>query len=389
MKKLIILLVLIGIAGNVLGGVYGGGSGTEEEPYLISDPNHMQEIGANVGDWGSYFLLTNDIDLSRFSGTEFNIIGDWSNPFKGVFNGNGHSISNFSYDTFGGSGVELDGIGIFKNVKGDPGDPAEIKNLELIDPNVVSDGRSIGTLIGSIGIGDVIIENCYSFNASVIGDEYVGGLIGAIENGYTHITSHCGTTGKVKGNESVGGLVGYLYLSTILKSWANCNVEGVNLVGGLVGYDLESTIADSWSSGTVTGGDRVGGLVGYAPEFYTMPTIRNCYSTSIVTGNSVVGGFIGYVNGIIANCFWNRSINPYLDGIGNASDPNVIGKTTSELKQPSTFTNWDFIETWGIEDNQTYPFLKLIYPVGDLDLSKDVNLVDLSIFALHWLDNYN
>ena len=60
----------------------------------------MNEIGANPGDWGSYFLLTADIDLGAYTGTSFNIIGiNYDYPFTGVFDGNGHTISNFTYDS--------------------------------------------------------------------------------------------------------------------------------------------------------------------------------------------------------------------------------------------------------------------------------------------------
>ena len=47
MKKHISLILMIVTCPGAISqaGVYGGGSGTEADPYLISDPNHMQEIG--------------------------------------------------------------------------------------------------------------------------------------------------------------------------------------------------------------------------------------------------------------------------------------------------------------------------------------------------------
>ncbi len=56
------------------------------------------------------------------------------------------------------------------------------------------------------------------------------------------------------------------------------------------------------------------------------------------------------------------------------------------MKRKVTFTNWDFAETWGIEDNQTYPFLRITYPVGDINLDGKVDFVDLAIMASHWLE---
>lgn len=46
---------------------------------------------------------------------------------------------------------------------------------------------------------------------------------------------------------------------------------------------------------------------------------------------------------------------------------------------------FDFAETWGIEDNQTYPFLRLTYPVGDINLDGKVDFTDFAYFAEHWL----
>jgi len=48
-------------------GQYGGGDGTALTPYIISEPNHMQNIGANSGDWGKHFKLMADIDHSHNS----------------------------------------------------------------------------------------------------------------------------------------------------------------------------------------------------------------------------------------------------------------------------------------------------------------------------------
>jgi len=60
------------------------------------------------------------------------------------------------------------------------------------------------------------------------------------------------------------------------------------------------------------------------------------------------------------------------------------------MKTIDTFTDagWDFVEIWGIGENQTYPFLRTD-PAGDLDHDKRVNLVDLAIMAMHWLAQSN
>jgi hypothetical protein len=88
----------------------------------------------------------------------------------------------------------------------------------------------------------------------------------------------------------------------------------------------------------------------------------------------------------ITTCFWDSQTSGQTDGVGSGTSTGVTGKTTAEMKQKATFTNWDFVETWGIEDNQTYPFLKLTYPVSDLNYDKVVNFLDFAILADHWLE---
>ena len=93
---------IVALTGAVSAGTYnGGGNGTAEQPYRIATAADMNEIGANPDDWGSHFVMVNDINLADYTGTEFNIIGPNSaTPFTGVFDhqfavkirerGNGH-----------------------------------------------------------------------------------------------------------------------------------------------------------------------------------------------------------------------------------------------------------------------------------------------------------
>src|SRR3989304_6188434 len=104
-----VVLVCLGIWG-ISFGQYGGGSGTEASPYLIYTADQLNAIGANSGHWAKSFKLMADIDLSAYKGTEFNRIGnDKYHLFKGVFDGNGYTISNFTYDSNSTSGVGLVG----------------------------------------------------------------------------------------------------------------------------------------------------------------------------------------------------------------------------------------------------------------------------------------
>ncbi len=108
----VVVCILIAALSRAAIAQYGGGAGEPNDPYLIYTPEQMNAIGADPNDWDKHFKLMADIDLSAYAGEEFNLIGargtidsrshdipDVTQPtaFMGVFDGNGHTISNFTY----------------------------------------------------------------------------------------------------------------------------------------------------------------------------------------------------------------------------------------------------------------------------------------------------
>ena len=90
------LLIAVSLVSLPAQADYGGGTGEPNAPYLIYTAEQMNEIGTNANDWDMHFKIMADIDLSVYTGTSFNIIGN-SDSFRGVFDGNGKKISNFTY----------------------------------------------------------------------------------------------------------------------------------------------------------------------------------------------------------------------------------------------------------------------------------------------------
>lgn len=175
---------------------YGGGQGTELQPFLIYNAEQMQAIGQYNYHWAKYFKLMADIDLSEFEPNTFNIIGDYMFGFAGEFDGNGHSISNLTYTE-----TDTDRIGVFGEVSGDK---AVIKNLALIDPNIdVNGGQAVGALAGTLKNG-ATISNCYVRGGWVSGQKAVGGLVG----GNHAFIDNCYSAASVSGSSDIGGLVG-------------------------------------------------------------------------------------------------------------------------------------------------------------------------------------
>lgn len=77
------------------GGSFAGGSGSSGSPYQIEDCLDLQAMNSYLT---SYFILNGNIDCSASSGwnsgSGFMPIGDGTNKFTGVFNGNGKVISD-------------------------------------------------------------------------------------------------------------------------------------------------------------------------------------------------------------------------------------------------------------------------------------------------------
>ncbi|MHC4312664.1 MAG: GLUG motif-containing protein, partial [Planctomycetota bacterium] len=359
--------------------LYGGGSGEPDDPYLIYTAQQLNTIGLHSCHLDKHFKLMADVDLSGLTGNSFNCIGiDYRNPFSGVFEGNGHTISYFTYTSTGGYYV-----GLFMYVGGAN---AEIKNLGLIDPNVDAGIEYyVGSLVGWLDNGT--ITNCYTEGGSVDGFRYVGGLMGRNSSG-TITNSY--STASVSGDRYIGGLMGRNSSGKITNCYSSASVSGVRYTGGLMGRDSSGKITNCYSSGIVSGDEDVGGLAGYnyrsiiANSYSSASvsgitnvggfmgrnrqgTITNCYSKGGVSGITDVGGFIGDDNsGSYTRSFWDNTVNSGLPGIGNASDPNVIGESTANMQTQTTFTDagWDFLgETAnGIEDiwfipQQDYPHL--------------------------------
>lgn len=387
---------------------FGGGNGTAEEPFLICEPNHMQAIGVAPNDWDKHFRLIADIDLSNFSGTQFNIIGNNTTKFTGVFDGNNRQISNFTYISTGTSY-----IGLFGYVEGVSG---EIKNLYLVDPNIhAGTGDSVGTLIGKVA-SNSSVSNCSVENGNVVGDDYVGGLAGHNHHG---TITNCYSVGIVSGSDWVGGLVGRLFGGTISDCYSSSNVSvtGTYGAGGLIGNIINGTVERCYSDSTASGDFFVGGLVGDNSS----GTIRDCYSFGSVSGTAGVGGLLGNNNesGACTRCYSATSVagsgvttggligysfgGPVTDSFwdvnssGQTTSGGGTGKATFQMQTESTFTSvgWDFAKEagngaddyWTICDGQDYPRLKWQFLPTDFDICVEgVDWKDFAYFANFWLD---
>ena len=142
----------------------GSGSGTESDPYIITNIYQLQEMNNDLDAW---YELGNDIDASvtenENEGAGFIPVGGNDDGFCGHFDGHGHTIKNLYINR-----PEMNFVGLFGYV----GWYGSVRNVE--------------------------IEDC-----SIKGNFAVGGLVG--ELWYSTVSNAC-VTGMVTGDNSVRGL---------------------------------------------------------------------------------------------------------------------------------------------------------------------------------------
>jgi len=345
----LIAFLLAVCSGWALAGTYSGGTGEPDDPYRIATAEDMQAIGANPNDWDKHFILVNDINLAGYIGRQFNIIGNFDIPFTGVFDGNGHSVLNLTYDS-----IHRDYVGLTGYVDGPN---AMIRDLTLIDPNIRAEERyMVGSLAGAVASGSVMC--CVVADGNVRGGCDVGGLIGV--NG--GCVEDCRFEGTVHGDSGVGGLAGAsgggrrIHVrgnSEIRTSFSSGSVTGVGYVGGLVGrmgdrkYGV-GEVYDCYSTCQVQGEYGVAGLVGLNGGW-----IYDSYSIGRVSGHDDVGGLVGgggYYDTVV-NCFWDVQTSEQETSAGGE------GKTTEDMMRSSTYWAWGCEGVWTIDDGNDYPRL--------------------------------
>ncbi|MHC4154875.1 MAG: GLUG motif-containing protein [Planctomycetota bacterium] len=415
-----VVVLLWGLAVNVSTAKYSGGTGEPNDPYRIATPADLNDIGNHIEDFNKHFVMISDINLAAYTyttaliapDTNSSITGFQGTAFTGVFDGNNLTISKLTVDTMGAAN---DYLGLFGRIE----QPGRVNNLTVEGLNI-SGGYGSGMLGGLSGVnyrGEV--SRCF-VAGSIAGAGncwYLGGISGVNARGTFSdsgatvsviagiwsdrlggfcgmnnfgTVSNCYSTGDVMGGgNAYGGFCGYN--NGIIRScYATGSVSGGNdsrSLGGLCGVNGYGTTTNSYATGSIAGGydsQKVGGLCGYNYR----GSISRCYAIGVVDGSSATGALVGdEAGGTYNECFWDSDANPDVNGIGNGSDPNAIGKTTAEMQTESTFTNagWDFVDVWDIGENQTYPFLR-VHSAGDLNHSGLVDWRDIAVLAGHWLE---
>ncbi len=342
------------------------GAGSGADPYVVYDVYGLQAVNHFRS---NTFRLGADIDASVTSlwnpQASYNegfvpIRPEFGNPFNGIFDGNGRTISNLHINN-----PSMWYVGLF-GVLGN----AEVNNIFLENANI----RGYGYVGGLAGYAwsNSVIRNSGS-DGSVYGYSNVGGAVGYIAGSVQSnvAVSNCYSKGVVSGDSngsSIGGFVGNITTARIESSYSDTTVIGGSYdVGGFAGRSWSADIIDCYSLGAVNTNDGAGGFIGNAANAPT--NITRCYSSGKVKESSGNGGFAYINNAVNTSNYWDNTVNPSLNDWSNGSTSGVSGLSTSSLQQRLTYAGWDYDKVWSVDSGKNYPELtwQLYNWTGEID----------------------
>jgi hypothetical protein len=323
------------------------GAGTAQDPFIIADHVNLDCIRIDPSYYwnhGYHFKQTADIDMSSYLWTT--AIGDGTIPFRGVYDGDGHTITGLTVGLTSSEPAGLFGL-IYQST---------ISDVTLVDISVSGTARA-GGLVGTSSSG--VIEDV-AVHGSVSGSAGVGGIVGWADDGGNTTVRRSFSTGTVSATTvAAGGLVGLMATGsgalTIADSFSAASVSGPHQVGGLLGTDVQYSgleqlvMTDSYARGTVQSTQSLPDIGGVIGCIYDDTVQYDCISTPLSPIT-------------VTESYWD------IQTTGTAISAGSFGSglTTAQMTSAATFTGWSIAPqapaqtTWGIcpSANGGYPFLQ-------------------------------
>ncbi|MDR0651714.1 MAG: hypothetical protein LBG12_00260 [Synergistaceae bacterium] len=278
---------------------FGGGSGTEKDPFLITTPEQLARLAviANRGDslHGTNFKLVSDIDLWEREWTPIGVLKD----FNGKFDGDGHTVLSLRMS----SETPFSNLGLFGGV----GKDGSVKNLilrEAVISITVSDKTSKG--IGGIAASNFgKVTDCFASIVASADNSAIGGIVG--HNGGS--IENCSADAVLRGNLGTGG-VAAMNAGLVEKCSVYTTISGSGMLGGLVGFNFNGVVDNCKASGTARGDmgkTFAGGIVGFNLGFNSDDgLIKNCEADNVASGR-VAGGVAGVSDAKrVTDCSYNE-----------------------------------------------------------------------------------
>lgn len=344
----------------------GSGTGTTQDPYMISTCDDLQSIATDAQNdetEGKVYKLGGDINCSATSGWNSGDGFSPIHPFNGTFDGNNHTIDGLTINR-----PNQDTVGLF----GVAQDSSLIMRFNLTNLSVI--GRS--------AVGGVAAEmNGETMGISVSGSvtgassQYyhgVGGVFARKGNSQNNISRVSFTGSVTNTGPSTGGLVGFGgNLGKVNNVYVNATVTGQNYVGGLMGYTSAccNMVSNGYAAGSVTGNNSVGGLYGYYYDANQDNSINNLFAAVEINSTGTNGAAFGRLSNVstvpITNVAFDQTVAGTADCYG-ASDVvnmtctarNTDGSENDYFYDASNqpLASWDFEDIWSTQVSD-YPTL--------------------------------
>ena len=341
---------------------YGGGSGTEADPYQISTTEQLKALAEAVNDGESYdnvyFKLTSSLTIDDETWTP--IGSDEDTPFSGTFNGENNTLtlseSLFDYVTNGR--IENLTVSITATNTDINGIVASYVNNSVIE-NVTSEGslsserasNQAGGIAYMIKNGSQIL-NCTN-NATLSGYNVAGGIAWCMDSreGETTTTliDGCINNGNITTSNSwngwAGGIVGSMYGGTVSNCTNNGSISSVvQAAGGIVGCAFDYNFTESSSeppaqdmlfinntnTGEVDCVQAAGGIIGLADSNWNDIYVINCLNTGAISGGALISGIAGIAQTVRGGDSTNPANEDNEDSIiiqncGNTDEITITG----------------------------------------------------------------
>lgn len=270
------------------------GTGLKTDPFLIQELEDITTMHEKMLPGETvYFKMEADIDMTPVTGwAPLNAAAPFDKAIH--FDGNGHTISNFTADT--GSYVSFFGVlnGTVENVTfdnatisstthypsvvaayiGESGISGTARNIRILNSTITTTKNRPGVLCGELA--DATVENIYAENCVVKGARYSGLLIGALGTKGTATVRNCWVKGgSVYGSQQVGAIMGVA--------------------------ENDCTIEFCGTSADVTGQFGIGGILGRGDKAGKHKIVKNCvvWSDKVWCDAVTAGDLSHYSSGIV------------------------------------------------------------------------------------------
>ncbi|MDE6613382.1 MAG: hypothetical protein K2K28_02390, partial [Clostridia bacterium] len=231
------------------------------------------------------YSLAQDLD---FTGFEWKVS---DTAFRGLLNGNGHTVKNLS----------VNGVGVFYKVDGGTVQNIKFENLKINSTaaKTAMVSECTGGYFYNIHIKGINVETSNQRAAGLIGHINVGTPVSieqvSIDNSESAYADY-----KIKASQRVGGIVGFSQASSSYASGSinvsisdclvNATIQADYELGGIYGnydcgnnknctYNLEINHC-VFNGKVISTGSKsyAGGILGYQKGAYAVMTIQNCIS---------------------------------------------------------------------------------------------------------------